>query len=478
MLIRMLTYAIRCPEVARTAIDRLSPLDFDESTQLDFMVVWHVAQMYWSEYSRIPPHHYLRDMSVAVLIQRGYQEPVYHEGVRKMVDSIYALQEQPWNVDYGRKLLHAFFNDVFMKEIKQLAEQPADRTDVVDEVSRRHRRLTVGEIEVVDPFDIKKEKPKFPKRHPTGVSFVDLLLGGGTLPAETIGVLGPSGGGKTLLSLQLSCSLAERQQYVEYFTYEQPAKDLQLRVLSCAAKVRSNLLVGKEWDEIDSTARERVETAAERCRDYLHLLDRSSEGHSITEIASHIDRCEGVGKKPSLVVIDWIWPLIVRMTSRSERRNVEERKLLMSAMEQIKSLAAATGVCFLIVHQLSTEVVKKSPGRKPQWFNSAEAGAFAWFLPYCFAIGTADPNGYCWMVGSKARNAGKKEVLVQLDGEHNRFKATDKAMRFDVAKREFIDEDEVGKMPGMPKKLSSELPDSAADIDEEDHIAGVGGVQA
>lgn len=473
----MVTYAVRCPEVARIAVDRLSPLDFDESTQLDFMVVWHVAQMYWNEYSRVPPHHYLRDMSVAVLVQRGYQEPVYHEGVRRVVDAIYALQETPWNVDYGRALLNAFFNDVFLRELNQLAEQPSDRTDLVEEISHRHRRLTVGDIEIVDPFDIQTEKPSFPKRRATGVTFVDQLLGGGLLPAEAIGVLGPSGGGKTLLALQLSCSLAERHQYVEYFTYEQPAKDLQVRVLSCAGKVKSGDLQGKEWSEIGSPARGRVENAAAISRDYLHLLDRSSEGHSITEIASHINRCEVAGKKPTLVVIDWIWPLIVRMTSRSERRNVEERKLLMNAMEQIKSLAASTGVCFLIVHQLSTEVVKKSPGRKPQWFNSAEAGAFAWFLPYCFAIGTADPNGYCWLVGSKVRHAGKKEILVQLDGEYNRFKATDKAMHFDVAKREFIDEDAVGKMPGMPKKLTAAMPEQAVDIDEEDHIGNMGGVQ-
>ena len=478
MLIRMLTYTVRCPEVARIAIDRLSPLDFDESTQLDFMVVWHVAQMYWIEYSRVPPHHYLRDMSVAVLIQRGYQEPVYHEGVRKMVDAIYGLQELPWNVDYGRKLLHAFFNDVFLREVKELAEQPADRTNITDEIVHRYRRLTVGEIKIVDPFDIEQEKPSFPQRKATGVTFVDQLLGGGLLPAETVGVLGPSGGGKTLLALQLGCSLAERQQYVEYFTYEQPAKDLQIRVLSCAGKVPSTLLQGKEWDEVDSQTREKVERIAKRSRDYLHLLDRSSEGHSVTEIASHIDRCEGVGKKPTLVVIDWIWPLIVRMTSRSERRNVEERKLLMEAMETIKSLAAETGVCFLIVHQLSTETAKKSPGRKPQWFNSAEAGAFAWFLPYCFAIGTADSHGYCWLVGSKARHAGKKELMVQLDGEYNRFKATDATMTYDVAKREFVEENQVGRMPGMPGKISADPNAHPPDADEEDHIAGMGGVQA
>ncbi len=297
------------------------------------------------------------------------------------------------------------------------------------------------------------------------------------MPAEAIGILGPSGGGKTLLAIQLSVGLAERQRYVEYFTYEQPARDLQIRVLSCAGQVAITEIQGKEWHEIDSAARGRIEVAAGRSRSYLHMLDRSSEGHSVTEIAAHIAKCTADGKKPTLVVIDWIWPLIVRMTSRSERRNADERKLLIGAMEQIKSLAAATGVCFLVVHQLSTEIVKKSPGRKPQWFNSAEAGAFAWFLPYCFAIGTADTHGYCWMVGSKARNSAQKDVMLQLDGAFNRFKATDKAMTYDVSKREFVGEEDVGKMPGMPGKVATTVA-PVPDADEDDYAAGVGGVQA
>ena len=478
MLIQTCAYAIRCPDVAQIAVEQLSPVDFDESTQLDFMTVWHVARLYWIEYTRIPPHHYLRDMSVAVLVQRGYQEPVYHEGVRRLVDSIYALQDLS-NSDYGKKLLHAFFNDIFLKELKALSEQPGDRAEIADEISKRNRRLSVSEIEQVDPFDLAI-KPVFPKRTPTGTTFFDLLLGGGLLPAETIGLLGPSGGGKTLLALQISCSLAERQHYVEYFTYEQPAKDLQPRVLSCAAKVSSTKILGKTWDQMDSTSRQKIEEHATQRKTYLNLLDRSSEGCSISEIAGHIDKRVRLGKKPMLVVIDWIWPLVVRMTARSDRRGVDERKLLMAAMEDIKSLASETGVCFLVVHQLSTEVVKKSPGKKPQWFNSAEAGSFAWFLPYCFAIGTADPNGYCWLVGSKARNNATKEVMLRLNGEYNRFQATDKSMVFDVARQEFVNQDDVGKMPGMPGKVTPAdgEEDEPPGADSEDHIAGIGGLQA
>ncbi|KKN73550.1 hypothetical protein LCGC14_0400020 [marine sediment metagenome] len=477
-LVHMLAYSVRCPEVAWFAIERLNPLDFDESTQLDFMIVWHISKMYWTEYGQVPPQHYLRSMSVSVLWQRGYQEPVYHEGVRRLVDSIYALQDLS-NNDYGKKLLHAFFNDIFLKELKALSEQPADRTDIIEEVAQRHRRLSVSEIEQVDPFDLTV-KPTFPKRTPTGTTFFDLLLGGGLLPAETIGLLGPSGGGKTLLALQISCSLAERQHYVEYFTYEQPAKDLQPRVLSCAAKVSSTKILGKTWDQMDSTSRQKIEEHATQRKAYLNLLDRSSEGCSISEIAGHIDKRIRLGKKPMLVVIDWIWPLVVRMTARSDRRGVDERKLLMAAMEDIKSLASETGVCFLVVHQLSTEVVKKSPGKKPQWFNSAEAGSFAWFLPYCFAIGTADPNGYCWLVGSKARNNATKEVMLRLNGEYNRFQATDKSMVFDVARQEFVNQDDVGKMPGMPGKVTPAdgEEDEPPDADSEDHIAGIGGLQA
>jgi hypothetical protein len=124
-------------------------------------------------------------------------------------------------------------------------------------------------------------------------------------------------------------------------------------------------------------------------------------------------------------------------------------------------------------------MAKKSPSKKPEWFNSAEAGSFAWLLHYCIAIGRADTQGYCWMVGSKARNAKKQSALVLLNGEFNRFESTKQSMIYDERRQEFIDEGNVNKMPGVrtvatvDDKVIGQSDESPQD-EQDDYAAGGG----
>ena len=136
-------------------------------------------------------------------------------------------------------------------------------------------------------------------------------------------------------------------------------------------------------------------------------------------------------------------------------------------MDGLKAIAAKHKICLLILHQLSTEMVKKSPSNKPAWFNSAEAGSFAWLLHYCFAIGRADGNGYCWLVGSKSRNAANKDVLVRLNGGMNRFDPVDNSMTYDPSSKTFVEEEEMGKIPGAQSQTTT-----APQEDESDEPLG------
>jgi len=481
LLVRLLTYAIRCPEVARVATEKLSPIHFNESTQLEFLIVWRVASALWEEYEQVPEAQHVADLAVNTMMLQGYAEPVFHESARRLVVEIYAFTETPWNADYGLRLLNAFFNGVFIRDLAKLAERfgGKERGDAAEAVMQAHQSLQLGVNPPLDPFDLVVNVPTFKSRQPTGVGFWDMLTGGGTSENECYGILGPTGGGKTLLAVQLACSMAERGQDVEYFTYEQSAKELQPRILSCAAKISSIRISGKCWADIDEAAKKKITIAADICKNRLHVHDRSSEGSSISDIVNTVRQRIDEGRTPRMVIVDWIWPLILRITATSQRRNEQERMVLQKATDDFKAAASKYGVTFLLLHQISTEMAKKSPSKKPEWFNSAEAGSFAWLLHYCIAIGRADTQGYCWMVGSKARNAKKQSALVLLNGEFNRFESTKQSMIYDERRQEFIDEGNVNKMPGVrtvatvDDKVIGQSDESPQD-EQDDYAAGGG----
>lgn len=445
--LRLLTYATRYPKVASLAVSRIQPNDFDPMTEHDLQIIWTVAQAYWQAYSSVPTFQYMIDTTCSVLVHAGYREQQFHTAMQETLFYIYGFNG-PWDENYGVALLEAFCAKRFAASLGQISVIGESNVQRMAElVTTQFRRYHVTREEEIDPFDLDKNIPSSKPRIPTGVGAVDYLLGGGLSSPECYGILGPTGGGKTLMALQLAASLAERGQHVLYYTYEQPAKELQPRLLSCVAKIDRELIDGKNWDKVDSATQDAIAQASAVCRGNLSIIDRSSEGDNILEIEERIQRAIDADKKPALIVIDWMWILVTRMmASQSGRR--EDRKIQLDVIERFKSMAAKYDVSFLLLQQLSTEAAKKGGGSKPQWFNSAEAGNFAWLLAYCFAIGTADGNGICFLVGSKARNAGKNDVILQLDGARNRFvwKNSDMTYTWDKRRRSFVSEDKQNTM--------------------------------
>jgi RecA/RadA recombinase len=437
-------------------MQRLKPTHFNEETQLDLFIVWFVAQQLWINNSDVPHPQHLKDLAVNVMISEGYVDQNLHDAAVRLVDEIYAFREDPWNVDYGRNLLDVFFNDVFSKQIITLAQQAQSRDLALQDMLSTHQQLSVKKNLPFDPFDLSVA-PTLSKRIPTGATYFDLVTGGGTTPTECYGILGPSGGGKTLMAIDIGCSMAERGQRVEYFLYEQPAQEVRPRLFSRAGGISTDDMRNRAWDELSEDVRDRIARASEQLKGKFILHDRSAEGDSVSDVANAIRESIAEGKKPDLVVIDWLWPLVTRAAGSAVaggRKNVSERIVMQGILDEFKAMASTYKVCILILHQLSTEIAKKRASRKPQWFNSAEAGSFAWLLHHCIAIGTQDDHGYCWLVGSKARTNAKMSLIVQCLGQLNKFKMPKKDMTYDDTKKEFVDTENQRRMPGRENQAS------------------------
>jgi hypothetical protein len=93
-------------------------------------------------------------------------------------------------------------------------------------------------------------RPKWP----TGVDFVDNIMGGGSEPGDCNVIIGPTGGGKTTLSMQLACSTARLQGQlarrgtdgdpglVVFVSYEDGRRMLQVRSVSYSARILKDRL--------------------------------------------------------------------------------------------------------------------------------------------------------------------------------------------------------------------------------------------
>ena len=435
---RMLVYAVREHQVAAQALTRLRPEDFNAETESDFQIVWLVAQAYWQAYGAAPSEQYMHDICASVLKEQGFNEGPMHERIHALVGQLYAVVRDELDINYGLMLLRTFLSKKLTDAVQHVVTtNPGDAQRVMELIQTEYHSRAVEDAQEINPLALAANSLVSAPRNPIHVPQLDLLLGGGLTDSECVGILGPSGGGKTLMALQASVGLAVHREHVLYFTYEQPAEELRPRILSCLLRMPTDRFTNKRTEELDDEVKEKLSKVS-KFSQYLTVVDRSSAGDNTIEIDTRIRRSIEAGKKPRLVVIDWLWILVTRVAAASGRKQTAERQHLMTVMDNFKSMASKYRVSFMILQQLSTEQAKKSPSKKPQWFNAAEAGNFAWLLPYCFAIGQADGNGYCYLVGSKARNAKKQDCIMRLRGELNRFDIVEGDMTY-KAGRGFVD---------------------------------------
>lgn len=150
---------------------------------------------------------------------------------------------------------------------------------------------------------------------------------------------------------------------------------MSARALACAAGVPRSRIENKSWDDVDSLTKQKINAARKELAGYFHMVDRSTDGDNLSEIEALVLERINCDARPTLVVIDWLWPLLMRMSASAGsalgghiRR--EPRHYMQDATDRFKAMAVRHETAFLLVHQLSTTQVKKRPLAEPEWMHA------------------------------------------------------------------------------------------------------------
>jgi replicative DNA helicase len=154
----------------------------------------------------------------------------------------------------------------------------------------------------MDVFDNLKEVllEDFRKPIPTGIKGLDEIMDGGLSKGELAVILAPFGVGKTTMITKIANTAMIRGYKVLQIFFEDNAKVIQRKHLSCWSKIDlNNLSLHKE--EILSIAEEFKNTGGQ-----LKLKKFSSDGTTIPVIKQYIRRLIASGFKPDIVLLDYI----------------------------------------------------------------------------------------------------------------------------------------------------------------------------
>jgi len=263
----------------------------------------------------------------------------------------------------------------------------------------------------------------------THIDWIDKPTGG-LHRGSMCGLLAESAGGKTMGGVQLVCEQAIWDNHVAAFYYEQSIQgDIATRILTYSAGLTREVADKYYPDEYTPEQLNKIEAVKPQMAKYFHAFDMSGkvkgQGQGcVQEIDSMLGEMENACKAPSLVLIDWLGPMVIAAHSLPEHADAKDlRQKIDLTLNGLKRVSEKHNTTVFVLHQIApNQIANKSPAFKPDWTVAQECKSFGQLMDYVFVFGRKDSNQRMWCCTPKARGQPISHRIVQMDAMTNQIR--------------------------------------------------------
>lgn len=272
-------------------------------------------------------------------------------------------------------------------------------------------------------------------RIPSGVAVVDKLLGG--LDVGVIGLLGPTGGGKTTLAMQIAYSAAqEAGRHARFVMCDGQSDTYHVRM----ASLGSGLAVKEiERAQLDPNVADLAQKGFDRFNEWVRVTD-----YPLHEGVGYLRRIlEEDSRKdalPCLLVVDQLLPLAyARYSTGSAPLHV----VIQVIIEDLRILSEVYCLPVIVPHQMKppSRDDDTSPTQIPGLHQAQECSSWANGIVSGMALGMLDDHYRCWLAAPKVRHGASGQEIVTLNGAYARFECEQGPIR--AVGRRFVNKNEI-----------------------------------
>lgn len=324
--------------------------------------------------------------------------------------------------------------------------------------------------------------------HATGIPFIDEVLGG-QREGDCNGLIGPTGGGKTTLAIQMAVAAAkqcwaeaqatgEPPKIVVFISAEEAAHKLRPRIWSAFFNIpREKLETMQDWSvltapgQLDSyemqmqhdqehklSESERYQLNAPQLSQCFKLVDLSGSDEFpeagngyIPEIVSYLSRYQ---QRIHSVYIDYAGLMCERyMATTNQTDSYAYRRLLKNFGDACRKQISERFRCTTwVLHQLKGDAGNSSPFKLMHHTDASESKDFAVNMAICGCLSVVDPHSGCRRFNwSKVRYKPGEAVPPITLRIHSKFAFMEDVTRLfviDEGSRQFVSASDANAVHG------------------------------
>ena len=365
-----------------------------------------------------------------------------------------------------------------LEELKKLRSVPQTQEALRAAADKLAGVDKPGKLTLYNPVMAAKDVLVHRDKIPTGITFLDYLLGGGIVWGEHGGCLGPPSGGKSLLANMILCNLAIQGHNVMLLQFEQSIKynsDIMSRIYAYLTRLPRSEFADKTYEELSETAKKALQSC-EKVSSHIRVGSFTDDtvARTVDTIIETIDDAIESGFEPKMVIIDWLGAVVSEFLASATGSDANYPVLAQQIQDQLASYGKSKNISFFFLHQSSNDAAAKPPSYRPNMFDSYFFRGFSQKLEFCLELGTKSkqPGGTfaCWLHCGKVRGAEPdKSVVILLDGANAKMESTRDGEYIVNSKGQFT---EVSR--ALIAAQESDFDTRPNDIDSQ-YLAGFGG---
>jgi RecA/RadA recombinase len=485
----MLMHVMRDRATFEMARSHLTPEMLNRPHEAPYRHIWQAAVRYYHAHSRVPQYEWLctstlDSLSAEPALQDKKIGGKFLDVAVELLQWIYNQKTnpddalEPWA---AQEIMRALLiergpeDDMRRAFTTSMGRQVHNLPKLVQRAQERIQDISaLGQAPIRQDNMPMKWAGIVRPRWPTGVEFVDRILGGGCSPGWVNVLIGPTGGGKTTLSMQIACEIA-RTEYKRklgnmsnglsvYFSYEDSSLILRSRASIYSARVSAETFKGVEdgvEPEFSGIGRlktyeqkfyaghehanerlgelERMEQVRPWVNHHLVLVgnDEGSHGNGhIPEITAKLHAIQNeYGMPIKAVFIDWAGALVQNYLQRTlgQYDGGQMSLNLQTLTNRAKQEVAMPFDCVVwLPHQLKGTLTNMAPAKMPHHSQGQWCSTFADHAWYAFVLGVKDEeHNVCQFGATKTRHsASTPPTILRVDGALGRM--TEVANHYEV----------------------------------------------